>query len=337
MDLTRKVAKTIKKERFTLNCYVVILLSITFLFTGCSTKSSSSGEAFPEKSIQLIVSYSPGAATDTQARIIAKYAQEYLGQELVIVNKPGGGGQVGWNYFSSVDPDGYILSVYNLPHIITQPLVGETSYELETFEPIMNWGQDPTVFAVPKDSDIKDLQDLINKAKKSPDQITIGNSGQYVGQHMAILMLENTASIELKDIPFKGSADAIASLLGKHTDVISGNLSDMYRLGDEVRMLAIASEERHPFAPELATFGELGYPEVVMSTDRGIAAVKGTPDEVIDKLEDAFLKLVKDEDFLADMEKSGADLLILDRESVLEEFETRKEQYQDLLHSIGIN
>ncbi|MFV9511490.1 tripartite tricarboxylate transporter substrate binding protein [Tepidibacillus sp. LV47] len=312
--------------------FVILLLS-TF---GCFD-SKTNLQDFPNKPIQLIVSYSPGAATDTQARIIAKYAKKYLGQELVIVNKPGGGGSVGWNYFSSVAPDGYILTAYNLPHIITQPLVGQTAYNLDTFDPIINWGQDPTVFAVTKDSPIKDLHDLIQKAKQVPGKLTVGTAGKFVGQHMAILQLEKAANIDVKDIPYKGSADSIASLLGKHTDFISGNLSDMYRLEDQVRILAIATKERHPLVPNTPTFAELGYPEVVMSTDRGIAAKKGTPKEIIDKLEKGFMQIMKDSRFLEDMKKAGADMLILNREQVKKEFEKRKVLYEQLIKSVNVN
>lgn len=312
---------------------IIYILSLTVLLIGCS---SPPAKQFPQKPIQLIVSYSPGAATDTQARIIAKYAKEYLGQELVIVNKAGGGGQVGWNYFSSVDPDGYILAAYNLPHIITQPIVGDTNYELDTFEPIVNWGKDPTVFAVKSDSPIQDLDDLINQAKQNPDTITIGNAGKFVGQHMAILLIEHAAGIQVKDIPYQGSSEAIASLLGGHTDVISGNLSDMYRLGDDIRILAIAEEERHSFVPDIPTFKELGYPEVIMSTDRGIAARDGTPPEIISQLEEMFLQLLEDEDFLSEMEKAGSDMLVLNREEVIKELEERYQVYEELLQSIEI-
>ncbi|SDL69573.1 tripartite tricarboxylate transporter substrate binding protein [Sediminibacillus halophilus] len=312
---------------------IVFFIGLVFL-TGCN--SNSSVDKYPDKSIQLVVAYSPGAATDTQARIIAKYAKKYLGQEMVIVNKPGGGGQVGWNYFSSVKPDGYILSAYNLPHIITQPMVGDTSYDLETFEPIVNWGGDPTVFAVRSDSQIKTLDDLIREARQSPGTMTIGNAGKFVGQHLAILLLENTAEIEVEDVPFKGSSEAISSLLGGHTDVLAGNLSDIYRLGSEVRPLAIAAEERHPFAPDIPTFKELGFPQIIMSTDRGIAAREGTPEEIIKKLEKAFLKLLEDQDFLKEMEKAGADTLILDRQQVKKEIEQRSKNYKELLESINV-
>ncbi|UTR09803.1 tripartite tricarboxylate transporter substrate binding protein [Evansella sp. LMS18] len=316
--------------------YFSSILACLLLLTLASCSSDSADDQFPEKSIQLIVAFSPGAATDTQARIISKYAQEYLGQELVIVNKPGGGGQVGWNSFASVAPDGYTLAAYNLPHIITQPLVSDTTFELDTFEPLVNWGGDPTVFAVPKDSEITNLEELIKKAEDTPGSITVGNAGMYVGQHLATLLLEDSAGIELESVPFQGAADAIASVLGGHTDVVSGNLSDIYRLGDEVIPLAIATEERHTFAPDIPTFAELGYPEVNMSTDRGIAAREGTPEDVIKKLEEAFMNILEDEDFLAEMEQAGADMLILTREEVMEDMKVRTETYNELLKSIGV-
>ncbi|MFC0562408.1 tripartite tricarboxylate transporter substrate binding protein [Halalkalibacter alkalisediminis] len=315
--------------------WMVFFLCFSFVsLVSCSNEPSS--DDFPDKSIQLIVAFSPGAATDTQARIISKYANDYLGQELVIVNKPGGGGQVGWNSFSTVEPNGYTLAAYNLPHIITQPLVGQTSFEVDTFEPLVNWGGDPTVFAVRSDSEIQSLEDLIAQAKKSPGSITVGNAGLYVGQHLATLLLEDAADIDLEDVPFQGAADAIASLLGGHTDVVAGNLSDIYRLGSDVLPLAIATEERHSFSPDIPTFVELGYPEVIMSTDRGIAARKDTPPEIIDKLEKAFMQILEDEDFLAEMEQAGADMLILNRAEVIADMELRTGTYQELLKNIGV-
>lgn len=315
-----------------------LLLSLFFcaglLFAaGCSEETTSD---FPNKSIQLVVSFSPGAATDTQARLIAKYANDYLGQELVIVNKPGGGGQVGWNYFSTVQPDGYTLAVYNLPHIITQPLVGQTSFDAGTFEPLVNWGGDPTVFAVRNDGSFSSLDDLISKAEAAPGQITVGNAGKFVGQHLAILLLEQAAGIDVEDVPFQGAADAIAALLGEHTDVVAGNLSDIYRLGDDVLPLAIATEERHPFVPDIPTFKELGFPDVIMSTDRGIAAREGTPPEIIATLEEAFLQLLQDEQFLKEMETAGADMLIMDRAEVVADMEKRTVEYTELIDRIDI-
>lgn len=316
---------------------VFLLLSVCLVITGCFKQGAGSGDTFPDKTIRLIVSYAPGGATDTQARIISKYAEKYIGQELVIINKPGAGGQVGWNYFSSVQPNGYTLSAYNLPHVITQPLAYDTSYSTDIFEPIVNWGYDPTVFAVKKNSPFKTLDDLIEAAKQNPEQITIGHSGKYVGQHMAILQIENEAGINFKDIGFKGASKATAALLGGHIDVVSGNLSGMHRQGDDVRILAIATKERHRFEPEVPTFKELGYSSVIMSTDRGIAAVKGTPKPVIKKLEKLFYKLLQDKEFQKEMKKSGSDLMIMNRDEVIEEFQKRTKTYTELLKQVGVN
>lgn len=309
---------------------------LCLLIVGCTDKDSTGENDFPNKSIQLYVVFSPGGGTDVQARIISKYANKYLGEEIVIVNKPGGGGRVGWNEFTKVKPDGYTLAAYNLPHIITQPLVGTTSFTLDTFEPIVNWGGDPTVFAVKADSDINNIEELITKAKQAPGAVTIGHSGKYVGQHLAGLQLENAAGIDLKGVSFKGSAEANSSLLGGHIDVVAGNLSGISRLGEEVKPIGIAAEERHSFLPDVPTVAEQGYPEVIMSTDRGIAARKGTPEEVINKLEEAFLKVMNDEAFLVEMKEAGAGTLIMTREEAFKEIERREEVYENLLRSINV-
>ncbi len=310
-----------------------------FSLVGCGSNSGgSSGDNaaidYPTKPIQLIVSYSAGAATDTQARILSKYVQEHLGQTIAVVNMAGAGGQVGWNHFAGVEPDGYTLAVYNLPHIIAQPMVGDTQFNMDTFEPVMNWGWDPVVFAVRADSKYQTLQDVVEDAKARPGAITIGNAGLYVGQHLAQLQFEDVAGIELKTMPFKGAADASAAIQGGHIDINSGNLSDMYRLGSEVRILGVATEERHKFVPDIPTFKEQGY-DVVMSTDRGVAALKGTPPEVIQILEDAFTKAANDPEYIAEMEKAGADLLFIPGGDVKAEMEAREPAIRALLDKYG--
>jgi tripartite-type tricarboxylate transporter receptor subunit TctC len=321
---------------------------LTFLFLTVLTACSGSDDAaqqtntgnpsgsgdFPNQPIQMIVSYSAGAATDTQARILAQYAVDVFGQPVVIVNMEGAGGSVGWNHFSKVDPNGYTIAAYNLPHVLSKPLVENTEYTPETFIPLANWGYDPVVFGVLPNSPYQTIDDLIEAAKSNPEKITIGNAGLYVGQHLAILMLEEEAGIKFQNIPFDGAADAQAALLGGTIDVQAGNLSDMYRLVDQVRILAVAAEERHKYLPDVPTFMERGY-NVVMSTDRGVAAVDGTPPEVVERLTDGFLEIMNREDFQADMEQAGADLLIMGGEELQQEFEQRAKMIKDLLTRMG--
>lgn len=323
--------------------WLIVGVMLFIVLTACSgsdeaTQQTDTGEnstdEFPSQPIQLIVSYSAGAATDTQARILAQYAVEALGQPLVIVNMEGAGGSVGWNHFSKVKPDGYTLAVYNLPHVLSKPLVENTEYTPETFIPLANWGYDPVVFGVLPDSPYQTIDQLIEDVRSNPEQITIGNAGLYVGQHLAILMLEDEAGIKFKNIPFDGAADAQAALLGGTIDVQAGNLSDMYRLGDQVRILAVAAEERHKYLPDVPTFKELGY-DVVMSTDRGVAAVEGTPPDIVETLTNGFLEIMNRDDFQAEMEQAGADLLIMGGEELQQEFAQRAERIEELLTRLG--
>lgn len=329
---------------------MLLLLSLLFLIfiASCGSENkdveagnleedsngNSDATDFPDKPIQMIVSYSAGAATDTQARILTQYAEEEFGQSIAVINMEGAGGSVGWNHFSQVDPDGYTIAAYNLPHIASKPLVEQTEYTSETFEPIANWGYDPTVFAVLADSPFHTLEDVIEASKENPNSVSVGNAGLYVGQHLATLLLEDEAGVELQSIAYDGASDAQSSLLGGEIDIQAGNLSDIYRLGDEVRILAVAAEERHDYIPDVPTFKEQGY-DVVMSTDRGVAAVDGTPPEVVDVLTEKFLEIMNREDFQEDMEAAGADLMIMGGDELEQEFETRSEFIEDLLTRLG--
>ncbi len=295
------------------------------------------GGDYPTRPIRLIVSYSAGAATDTQARILAGYVEDVLGQPLIVENIEGAGGQVGWNEFSQVEPDGYTLAAYNLPHILAQPMVMDTEYDRKNFEPIMNWGWDPTVFAVKKDSPYESLDDLLEDAKEKPGEVSIGKAGLYIGHHFLILQVKDQMDVEFNQMPYPGASDAAAALLGDHVDAVSGNLSDMHRLAkdDEVRILAVATEERHDFEPDVPTFKEEGIQGAIMSTDRGIAAPKGTPEHKLEKLKEAFYEIAKKEEYQQQMLDAGADLMFMEREEVLEEFEAREKMLEELLEEFG--
>jgi tripartite-type tricarboxylate transporter receptor subunit TctC len=267
---------------------------------------------YPTKPIQVQVVFPAGGPSDTEARIMCKHAEKVLGQRLIIQNVAGAGGVAGWNNMRGAEKDGYWLSGYNIPHIFSQPLVvKEANFTKDDFIPIIHWANDPTVFAVRADSPYKTIQDLIADAKAKPDTVTLGLAGRFLGHHLAVLQLEDAAKIQIKEIPFQGSAPSIAAMLGGQTKGVSDNLSDMLRQGDKVRILAIAQPNRHPMAPNVPTFAEIGYPQVVMSSDRGIAAPKGVSPGIIKILTDAFWKAAQTPEFLEDMKKAGVDVNVM--------------------------
>jgi len=286
--------------------------------------------------VQCIVSFSAGAATDVQVRPLTKYFQQEFGQPLVIVNMAGAGGTTGWNHFVAQRADGYNLTAYNLPHIIGKSMTEDTRYFWDDFVPVAHWGFDPVTLGVHPQSNFRSVADVVAAAKAKPGSLTVGTAGIYSGHHFAMLQLQKDAGIRLTMLPFPGAADAQAAILGNQIDLNLGNLSDMYRLGDRIRVLAVASESRHPLLPNVPTFKELGYRSVVMSTDRGLAVQKGTPKEVIEILERGLLKILRSPEYQEDMKKLGAPLMIMGHAEAKEHIERYAIEIEQILRDIGV-
>jgi tripartite-type tricarboxylate transporter receptor subunit TctC len=145
---------------------------------------------YPDRPILMMVSYGAGGATDFQARIVTMTAgnEDALGMPIAIINKPGAGGRVGWNWFATeAENDGYTLAAYNIPHFIAQSVKGGVQYSRDSFEPIANWGADPAVFVVNKDSEFNSMADVVAFAKANPGKLTFSGAGLFVGHHIAAL------------------------------------------------------------------------------------------------------------------------------------------------------
>ena len=167
--------------------------------------TAAMADEYPDRPISLTVAYGAGGATDFQARIVTMmsakedkkgYPVYRNGQPMVILNRPGAGGQVGWNRFvDRAKPDGYELAAYNVPHFIAQSIVfpGKVKYNIDNLEPIANWGADPAVLIVNKDSPFNSVQDVIDYAKANPGKLTISGAGLYVGHHIANLQFDKAA------------------------------------------------------------------------------------------------------------------------------------------------
>lgn len=314
----------------------LIMLSIIVLV--CVFAGVSVAGDYPEKPIKLVVCYSPGGATDFQARIVTMRAQVYLGQPIVIINKPGGGGMVGWNWFvTSASKDGYELVAYNIPHFIAQSIVypDKAKYNIRNMEPIANWGADPAVLVVPKNSPFNSVKDLVEYAKKNPGKVTFSGAGLYVGHHIALLQLEKATGIKTKYIPYKGGVPALLAVISGEVMAGFNNTSDAYRSRDRIKILAVADLKRNSFIPDVPTFKELGYDvDDASNNRRGIAAPKGTPPEIVNKLEEAFLKMFNDKKVAKRMDQTGCGMKVLSREETKREWERTEATLKELLKEL---
>lgn len=238
------------------------LFCAAMLFGATSAQAASPADAYPSGPISLVVCYTPGGATDLQARLSALVAQDpkYFGQPIVILNKPGAGGMTGWNWIMERgSKDGLTMTAYNMPHFIAQSIVNKTKFSVDTFEPLGNWGADPAVLIVPKDSKFKNVADLVAFAKENPGKVTINGAGLYVGHHIATLQLQKATGVKMSYIPEKGGTEAIQNVLGGKVMAGFNNLADVYRSQDRLTILAIADVKRHEYLPDVPTLQELGY------------------------------------------------------------------------------
>ena len=273
-------------------------------------------QAFPTKPVQLMVAYPAGGSTDIAARIVAAIAEKDLGQSIVVVNKGGAGGQVGWTEMSRAKPDGYYIGFINLPALNTVILDPDrkAAFSVDAFVPVINQVLDPGIIWVKGDSPYKNLKDLLDAAKKNPNKISAATTGILSDDHLAILMMEEAAPGALfRIVHFEGGAPVLTAVLGGHIECAFDNVGSVFRRikTGELRALAVMDTQRSPFIPDVPTMKELGYPTVISSSTRGIAVPKGTPPAVIKRLEQSLKKAMDDPEHLKKMEEAGLQLRVM--------------------------
>jgi tripartite-type tricarboxylate transporter receptor subunit TctC len=269
---------------------------------------------FPEKPVTYQIPFGPGGQSDLEARRQQPLLEKALGEKMIVQYKPGGGGSVGWADLIQQKPDGYFISGINIPHIILQPLArGNAGYETKQLEPIALFQATPIGLAVLKDTPFENLEGFVEHAKANPGAVICGGSGTWSGHHIAHLQFGKMAGISMTYIPSKGAADSIAAFLGGHVKAVWANSNDLVQHADKIRVLAFGTQKPFAGMPEVPTFESLGY-KLYASIDRGAGAPPGTPDDVLDILEKAFLDIANDPSIQAQMEKEGFVPLAMGRE-----------------------
>jgi tripartite-type tricarboxylate transporter receptor subunit TctC len=263
----------------------------------------SARAAYPEQPINMIVAYAPGGGTDIIARVLARYMEKYLGNDakIVVQNKPGAGGAIGFGAVASAPPDGYTIGFINTPNVLTVPIERKATFTWQSFDLLGNVVDDPGNFSVHADSPWKTLGELAAHAKANPGAVTYGTTGIGSDDHLATLMFEKAAGVKLNHIPFKGAAEVHKAIASKQIDIAAMNIGEALQYakgGTPLRNLGQMSAARSNLAPSLATFKEQGY-DIVMASLRGVAAPKGLPPAVREALVKALDKTVQDKDFQA--------------------------------------
>jgi tripartite-type tricarboxylate transporter receptor subunit TctC len=264
------------------------------------------GQQFPAKEVSIIIPYAPGGATDLVFRALANSSQKYLGKAVVVVNRAGGGGAVGFTEAAQAKPDGYTLASVITPVTILPHQV-KTAFTYQSFEPIINVVLDPAMLQVRSDAPWKTLQEFLAYAGKNPGMITVGNSGAGGGVHLIALAFEKAAGVKFNHIPFAGGGPSVTALLGGHVHAVSVSPPEgiAHVKAGKLRIIALFSETRMPDFQNVPTVREQGI-NFTMSQWRGLAAPKGTPPQIIKVLHDAFKRGMEDAGFV----KNAADMSV---------------------------
>lgn len=265
------------------------------------------GAAYPEQPITMIVAYAPGGGTDLVARAIAPYMEKYLGDgaRIIVVNRPGAGGEIGYVALAGAPRDGYTIGFVNSPPVLTIPIERKSAFSWNNLDLLANVVDDPGNFSVNADSPFKNLAELAAFARANPNAVSVGTTGSGTSPHLGMVLFEKIAGVKMNHIPFKGSSEVRTALAGKQIVVGAINIGEALQYaksGTPMRNLGQMSQVRSVLAPDLATFKEQGF-DIELTSLRGLAAPKGLPAAIRERLIVATERAVADPAFQAQAAK----------------------------------
>jgi tripartite-type tricarboxylate transporter receptor subunit TctC len=283
--------------------------ALLLAFAGAPATASAQPGAYPTKPVKLVIPYPPGGGTDITGRVMAQKLSEFLGQSVVIENKPGATGMIGAASVAKSAPDGYtVLFGAASEMAINASLFKTMTYDPRTdFEPVTLVATFPLVFIAPATTR-QSLKELIEAARAKPDSVSYGSIGSGSPQHLAAELLSSMAKARFLHIPYKGSGPLVQDAVGGHVDMAVSSVPPAVPLvrAGKLRALAVTSSARSEALPDVPTMAELGFSGYEFNTWVGVAVPKGTPKEIVDRLRDGMVAALGASDVRATLRDQGA-------------------------------
>jgi tripartite-type tricarboxylate transporter receptor subunit TctC len=268
------------------------IIAIAFTFVTLPTYSQT--ESWPKRPIKFVVGFGPGGANDIVARIVADGVSKQLGQSVIVENKPGAGSVLGADFVAKSTPDGYTFFV-SAGGIITNPMIKKTMpYKEGDLVPVALLAVSPSIIVVPADSNIKTLKDFVTKAKE-PKGVYFSTAGTGSTPHFVAEMLKVNAGGKYEIIPYKSGSEAKVAVISNQVDATSESsaVTIPQIQGGKLRAIASTWNKRIESLPNVPTMKEEGYPEVFIGHWAGLFAPRGTPNEILDKMNRAIDQALK--------------------------------------------
>ncbi len=287
----------------------IVLLGMTSF-----AHAQSASSIYPQKPLQFIVPYAPGGAGDIFARTVAQKLSTSLGQQVVVVNRPGANGIIGMEQVAKAPPDGYTVVMGNsAPMVLNPSLYPKLPYDpVKDFAPVTMGTLYPYILIVHPSVPARSVAQLVRLAKSRPGQLQYGSSGSGGANHLAGEMFKSAAGIDIIHVPFKGSAPALA-------DTLAGQISMMFDTivttlpqlkAGKVHALAMTGEKRAPQTPDVPTIAESGYAGYKVTSWQSILAPAGTPRPIVDRLYQESAKALKMPDVVERLATQGGNEII---------------------------
>jgi tripartite-type tricarboxylate transporter receptor subunit TctC len=309
------------------------LVTLIGLLAVLGVTSAHAQEKYPSRAIELVIPWGPGGVSDLIGRILAAELSKTLEVPVTPLNKPGASGTIGGAYVAAARKDGHTVMVGSLGWLVGSLLLDARYDPLTDFVPVMRISATPQSLFVKSDSPVKSLEDLVDRARRDPNRISIGTGGVASDSNFALQIFQRASGIQLHVVPFKTGADTPTAVLGGHVDVGIGVLSapiNLVRAGS-LRVLAISGPERIAELPEVPTFSERGFTQTYLDNWNGLVVPAGVPQQVVDTLTVAAAKAMKSRDVIAGIQKNSS---VVDAESGAQ-FRARLQNERKIIESMA--
>lgn len=280
------------------------------LFVMTSVLGAASAQAYPDKPIRMVVPFPAGGTTDILARAVAQKLSESLGQQMIVDNKPGAGGNIGAQEVARAAPDGYTLVMGTVgTHAINPSLYKKMPYDhVKDFAPVSLVASVPNLLVVHPSVPVNSVKELIAYVKANPGKLNFASSGNGTSIHLSGELFKTMTGVQMTHVPYKGSAPAVTDLLGGQVQLMFDNMPSAlpHAKGGKLKPLAVTAAKRFPGTPDIPTIAEAGVPGYEASSWFGVLAPAGTPKEIVNKLSTEIAKALKTPEMTKRLEEQGA-------------------------------
>lgn len=299
---------------------------------------SAAAQPYPAKPVRIIVAQAPGGASDLLIRLLAQKLTESLGQQFVIDNRPGAGGNIGAEIAAKAAPDGYSLFMVSAPHAVAPSLYRKLAYDLmRDFAPITLVGSEPLCAVVHPSLPVKSIRQFVAFLKARPGQVTYGSTGSGAVNHLATELFKSMAGVDMVHVPYKGSAFAIPDVISGRVSVLFANVSPLlpHIRSGKLRPLAVTASRRSPTLPDVPTIAESGYAGYESINWFGMLAPARTSDDIIRRLNAAMVQTVNLRDVREYYESRGAEPMTTTPEAMRTFLRSEIEKWAEVVRISG--